>query len=49
MKTQVITREATINQLVLKKERLVNLVKNSKKSSKDITTTSTIITTNSYR
>ncbi len=47
MKTQVTPQEASVGQLVFKKERLVNLAKSSKTKSGDITTTSTLITTTS--
>lgn len=49
MKTQITARNTSVSQLVFKKERLVNLAKSTKTSSGDVTTTSTLITTNSYR
>jgi hypothetical protein len=48
MKTQINARKTSAGQLVLKKERLVNLGKSSKTKSKEITTTSTLITTTSF-
>ncbi len=48
METRIIARKASAHQLVLKKERLVNLSKSLKKKSKEITTTFTTITTNSF-
>lgn len=48
MKTQIKARNASDQQLVLRKERLVNLAKSSKPKLKEITTTYTTITTTSF-